>query len=289
MKTKIITALVLTLFLLSVPSVLVPVSASSVEWHVHPGESIQLTISDASAGDTIIVHAGTYTETIAVDKPLTLKGKGATIEYINGGFLPAVSVLAPDVTIDGFTITTEMIGIQMMFVSNVRITNNLIDAAVGIMAMSAPRLHIRNNEISALWWGIFASGSNLAITKNTIHTMALFGSMGITAGGDNCRIFDNEVYCTNPVIELASGISYGGINGIIARNIVSGFVMGITLDGPTSQTKVCHNTITGTIESDDIGIQLGFSTSENMIMLNKISDVDTEILDYGTENKLFNN
>ena len=46
-------------------------------WVVHPGESIQATVDQASSGDTIRIEAGTYQEAVCVDhKGLTIEGAG---------------------------------------------------------------------------------------------------------------------------------------------------------------------------------------------------------------------
>ncbi|MEE9399197.1 MAG: hypothetical protein V3V23_02915, partial [Dehalococcoidales bacterium] len=68
-----------------------------------PFNTIGEAITHASAGDTISVVAGTYTENVVVDKALTLQGaSGATIAPTT---LIAVEIRASTVTVDGFTIT----------------------------------------------------------------------------------------------------------------------------------------------------------------------------------------
>lgn len=68
--------------------------------------SIQSAITAASAGDTITVAAGTYTENITINKALTLQGAGrdsVTLTGITTGDSAVVSVSASDVTIHGFS------------------------------------------------------------------------------------------------------------------------------------------------------------------------------------------
>jgi glucose/arabinose dehydrogenase len=81
--------------------------------------TIQAAVNDASAGDTIEVHAGTYRENVTISKPLTLVGPNAGVnpntqrrkpEAVvvpgtdNAASGTIFTVTASHVTIDGFTI-----------------------------------------------------------------------------------------------------------------------------------------------------------------------------------------
>ena len=91
-------------------------------YYVGPGMAIQAAIDAATPGDVINVVAGTYTEDVIIDKPLTLLGANANIAYgapergAESIIMPASSAqtpvrltptgVAPDnVTINGFEIT----------------------------------------------------------------------------------------------------------------------------------------------------------------------------------------
>jgi len=57
-------------------------TASAAELHVGSGQTfstIQSAVDAASEGDTIIVHAGSYTENVNINKRLTLQGEGADV------------------------------------------------------------------------------------------------------------------------------------------------------------------------------------------------------------------
>jgi len=88
--------------------------------HVPLGASIQAAIDGASDGDTIVVAAGTFNESIVVSKSITLQGAQAGVDprpSIGGrtgpetvldaseGSSSVIRITAANVTIDGFTIT----------------------------------------------------------------------------------------------------------------------------------------------------------------------------------------
>jgi nitrous oxidase accessory protein len=99
---SIFSGMALVLITLSAPT------ASAATWDVYPGPGtpIQDAIDDASAGDTILVHAGLYNEKITVDKTLSIIGDSKTNTIIQP---PAASpgtvitISASWVNVTGFT------------------------------------------------------------------------------------------------------------------------------------------------------------------------------------------
>jgi hypothetical protein len=98
--------------------------------------SIQDAITDATAGDTIEVAAGTYTETVAVDEQVTLLGANQDVgpdkprggESVIDGM---VKITADAVTVDGFKLTNS--GIEISDASNsalnVKVRCNILENA----------------------------------------------------------------------------------------------------------------------------------------------------------------
>ncbi len=77
------------------------------------GATLQGEISNAASGDTLLAKAGTYPETLIIDKPLTLKGAQAgvlaknragaqSIIKVSSGGTVAADIRASNVTINGF-------------------------------------------------------------------------------------------------------------------------------------------------------------------------------------------
>jgi len=85
------------------------VSVSAAEYQVHEGESIQAVINIANPGDTIIMHNGTYTENVVVNKSnLTIRsanGSAVTIVQSNRTDTHVFNITDQNnVTLEGFTI-----------------------------------------------------------------------------------------------------------------------------------------------------------------------------------------
>ena len=59
-------------------------------------------VAAATAGSTVVVCAGTYTESVTISKALTLAGQGATIDAT--GLDNGIRIAASNVTVSGFTV-----------------------------------------------------------------------------------------------------------------------------------------------------------------------------------------
>jgi parallel beta-helix repeat protein len=203
---KLITVLIITLFLISILN-LESASAKSKTINVTPGKSIQAAIDSASPGDTILVKAGTYQERVIVSKQLTLKGDRAVLDLATVSFPPldtnvpaihrgnaGIYVEASGVTVSGFTIKNVpfypvivtgslpyAFGIRFAgSSSNGLIENNIIDSAyLGIGVISSfdtsevdyPEISdvkVLNNKISATF-GIFITNTrNIMVQNNQV-------------------------------------------------------------------------------------------------------------------------
>jgi len=89
--------------LLLVTSFTVTAAAPSADLIVNPGESIQAAIDAANDGDTIIINAGDYTQSLTLSKPVSLTGVNSDTTIIHA--VAGQRVL----TVTGATITNSVV------------------------------------------------------------------------------------------------------------------------------------------------------------------------------------
>jgi hypothetical protein len=178
--------LLITLMCLSAIMIAIPVEAKKADKiNVYPGDSIQNAINNALPGSTIVVNAGTYDgELIVIDKPLTLTGKQATIQYtgtLSNQQNGLITVQVGGVEISGFTLIATCTGWTNPVLAHTLYPNQLIPIFDGIrvtnMVTSFSGCIIRNNVIISNTWGIGSNGgqSNIVIQGNEITaTVPLF-------------------------------------------------------------------------------------------------------------------
>lgn len=225
--------------------------------------TISSAIAAASAGDTIIVCPGTYTEDDVIAKPLTLIGESATIDAagLNNGF----QVVTSGVTIQGFTITGA-IGEGIL---------------VGVDSLSDPSVPLIESEGLVL--------SNIDIIGNDVANddQGFSGPGGSTStciyggdcgGGIHLNVVSNSILRDNSVSGNADGIlltdDYGpNFDNVIVGNDVfdNATECGITLPSH-NPNAVSYNATTGQVT--------GTNPTEGGVYGNKI--IDNVAIDNGT-------
>lgn len=140
--------------------------------------SIQAAINAATAGDTVLAHAGTYTEHLVMKEGITLLGEGwdsATGTVINGGapVLPGSVISIPN----GVSAATVISGVQL--------TNG-----------------------HAEYGGCLYTGTGAPVIRNTwlYDCMAALGGGGVMVAG----AFGSVVVANNLVQDNAATGAYGG-------------------------------------------------------------------------------
>ena len=232
--------------------------------------NIQRAINAATAGDTVNVAAGTYTENVSLGKRLTLKGAQAgtdargrvaseTVVTAGAGTLLTLTTGCADSIIDGFTFSGGVKGIE----SSSGPLNNL---------------QIRNNRVVAFTGnGVFLNDNGVDITadKNVIDGSSKAGGGGLVhLDTDNF----NGFYLTNNWI----------VNGVTGTGF---FVDGDHNVGPSAgRTPLITGNV---IDNNGTGMNLGsrafgslLTPNAGTISLNTFSNNRGDGLQGGTQNVL---
>lgn len=184
------------------------------------GGTIQGEVGNAAAvvGDTVLVREGTYPEDVVVNKSnLTLKGAGVDVSTIVGTKgdtsrnTVEIPASAPDVTVEGFTIT--------------RAGNTVAD------------WNDANGNLNNQGVAIYSTGSTLRDSKLTGNRNALF-----LYGATNVSVLNNDIDFNRTGIHLVNDVS-----GLVVRNnfITDNWTMGILLRDESSPNA------TGTVTIKD--------------------------------------
>jgi parallel beta-helix repeat protein len=170
-------------------------TASVAEPHyVNSGESIQVAIDNATAGDTIIVRDGTYTENVNVNVDhLTLKsehGYDSTVVHAASTRDHVFEVTADYVNITGFTVTGAT-GAASDYIYT-----------CGIYLYRAEHCIISDNNALNNWRGIYlVYSSNNSLMNNTAKENSNVGIFLYSSC--NNSLMDNTVKDNNDGIYLS--------------------------------------------------------------------------------------
>jgi hypothetical protein len=239
-----------------------------------PFATITKAITDAVAGDTIYVDAGTYNEGINVNKGVLLQGLGMDLVLINGNsFISGDSAIIDGCHIKANSATTH--GIQIypgQGAKNVVIKNSRIEtqfagkAAIYVETFAIlDGFTLENNEII----GDYGVTQSFGALNTTIKNNKFTGISGSTMRG----------------IQIKTPIE----NVLIENNDITGFAVGIRIDknsatignGPVviKNNFVYNNSSTGLLFGLGSGTSL-CTVTENFIDSNAVSiqNNDTNVL-----------
>jgi parallel beta-helix repeat protein len=179
-----------------------PTAAAAKSFTVEPGQSIQAAVDAASAGDTINVLPGDYTEThpgmaaVRITKPLKLIAKsappaGKKVRILPSGEQRHGILVAPanegDPDIDGL----EINGFTVQGFSN-----------MGIWLRHVKNFTIENNEsIDNLENGIFPTLSANGLVKKNLAYGSQDSALWVEAS-ENVRVFGNELHHSPTGLEI---------------------------------------------------------------------------------------
>ena len=281
-------------------------TAGADDWHVDTGESIQAAINSATTGDTIYVHAGTYTENVLVNKTLTLQGDGAGGVTVQAASATehVFNVTADYVNITGFTATgatgntkagiylgngVDHCDISDNNASNcdrsIHLNHSSDNTLTGNIASSNIRgIHLHHSSNNTL--------SNNVMVRNTYN----FGVLG-----DNLSHYVQKIDTSNTVD--GKPIYYGvglrdqqvpddaGYVGVVNCDNIT--VMDMRLTGNLQAVLLAYSidsVVRNVTASDNYcGIFL-YNSNNNAIACNNVSDSDYGIyLQYSSDNSITGN
>nr|WP_321496983.1 NosD domain-containing protein [uncultured Methanolobus sp.] len=139
--------------------------------------SIQDAIDHAQKNDSIIIYSGTYSETLTVNKPLSISSfsidSGDVVITSNNSSTPIIRITADNVRISSLTVKGDstnpsVVGISIENAKNSFIRDNIVsDTKDGLYIVSCSGNEIQNNTVlSNTEHGIYLFDSTLNILEN---------------------------------------------------------------------------------------------------------------------------
>jgi len=194
--------------------------AHAAEINVNPGDSIQAAVTAASAGDTISIAAGTYSEdSIVIDKQLIIQGAGSASTIIDGsGGTGDILVLRAG----GLSATDRMV------IRDLQLTGA---AGHGIRAYKTGGLNLDHLTLD----NVVATGNGSRGVE--IHNDTVVSDMEITS----CAFVSNGAQG----LRTASNVIVDGM--LIADSTFDGNTYGMYLQGTINDVTVLRSTFNNSV------------------------------------------
>lgn len=229
--------------------------------NVIEGESIQAAVDRVIAGGKVIVHKGTYYQSFAVNKPMTIQGEGATLDCRSlASFRAAIDVVSSGVTISGFTIYTPKIAFTAAIwfgrgagappIVGGLVENNIIYCEFTAIFLMGSSIDIRNNVITAVYPIVLYNGRNINIKHNKLTAVPTdLETNGMPSG---------------------VGIQFYGApsSGTIENNVIDATTNGIETreDGSPIDVEIVNNEIDA--GNNGIQFQIPSGLASNIVIVN---------------------
>ncbi len=261
----------------------------------NPWATINYAIATVSAGNTIIVAAGTYSETVIIDKALILQGAKAgldarsrsgaetIISSSNASGSIQIGPVAGTVTIDGFTVSGSPVKALHVTgaTTTVIVQNNIFESATtdGINLFRAQNATVEYNWVKGAGTSGITAGDDAGtpstlddiITTATIRYNKIQNSrFGITGYQTGSVISYNEVIGN---ATLGSGIGGQFYSSTISNNTIHDYSngAGIAFNNPLSANRADSHDVTTTqnkVYGNSAGIYVNQALAGQNILVN---------------------
>ncbi|MEW5825504.1 MAG: right-handed parallel beta-helix repeat-containing protein [Candidatus Bipolaricaulota bacterium] len=228
--------------------------------------TIQAAVNGAAAGDTIVVAAGTYAESVTVNKTLTIRGEAGSVLQGAGsgnGFL----IQGKDIAIEGFQIKGYLIGVRTyggpssydtLALRDLAITGNAIGMQInrdGFSTLTIDGCQIKANTQEGMSVVDHLLGSQhvgtLLIQNSDVSSNGRHGFMLVRTKIDQLTIIDSK-------FDGATTAGFCGISFVSSPSQIGAFTMsGGSLSGNKGGglyiVQVAHTL--GSISLDGVAVQ----------------------------------
>jgi len=224
-------------------------TAAPTRLQVYPGGVIQPAIDAAAPGETVLVHPGTYTESLTLRSDINVKGEGAGLVILRPPTHPGVLITnCTNTEFSGFTVmpatgSTATTGIEVNGGSPL-VKNNIVTGFghYGIYLWNASTAivcgnRVLNNSIvgGPLDYGIMCLSSKPLIANNLISGNECGCYIG-WHGSDGAQFINNTV-----VNNLYEGLWCYSSNPVVKNNILTGNSSGVSASFDNATPVLTYN------------------------------------------------
>ncbi len=190
-------------------------------------------LADARNGDAIEVHAGTYAETLIVDRSVTLEGLGWPV--IDGGEQgTVVDLIAPGIVFRGFEVRGS--GVEP-------------DRDHAGITVSASNILVEHNRLRDVLFGIFIAQADDSVVRDNDITSKQQYEMGRKGDGIRLWYSQNVIIEDNHVSDARDVVVWYSSDVILRRNTIENGRYGVHL-------MYCDRAIieNNTLQGNSVGI-----------------------------------